>query len=94
MKGRLLPCDSARSLTHREHRMDGLVLSQDGSRKQKGRQGSGFSPQRGSSTWAKPWESWNQLVRGTPWLSTWCQAGDRKVSPKHRVLVVQRTRPP
>lgn len=33
--------------------MDGLVLSQDGSRKQKGRQGSGFSLQRGSSTWAE-----------------------------------------
>ena len=33
--------------------MDGLVLSQDGSRKQKGRQGLGFSPQRGSSTWAE-----------------------------------------
>ena len=50
VQGRLLPCDSTSSVTHREQRMDGLVLSHDGSRKDGSIQA---AVQRGSSVWAE-----------------------------------------
>lgn len=42
----------------------------------------------------KPWECWNQLMTGTPYLQG-AHGGGKKINPKHMFLVVlEKTRPP